>query len=452
MMTWQQLRTRILHKLPNYSLVYAVLRQIFSRYRLPPGKWVDLDKLERANRRFLLQHAAEVGSMFKARAWDDCWVCIVGIPRSRRLLKEHGMHLQPTTLQLESLFPKGFLRQMQAGEHQRYRKSLVHAMQSADIVNSTAVTAWEQITGTGLERYLGTQREAPDSPEPFIRILDNIATGMLVCMFYGVDPDSDAYRKLLQQYSRLGPFGLVWNVGGQQRQAFGDIRSLLLDMVAGQNQPGGIIGRLSQIGELDDTMLGNLIYMVEMGRYDLYSLFRWLSKYAASYPDLMRRIELEASKETAVEHSLVDAFVQETLRMDQSERLVRIAKRDIIFEGYLIPKYATVRLCLWEAHKLPDTFDDPFDFNPERFTSQSYAPDQYAPFGLDHHRCPFSDSVIAMSKAFTRVLASNYKVSPVADGLPVRGAYHWEPASRFSVDLTRKRAAGIEASHERIDE
>ena len=412
---------------------------MLSRYRLPPGEWVDLETVERANRRFLLEHAAEVGPVFKAVAWDACWICIVGIPRSRRLLKEHGKHLQPTTLQLKSLFPKGFLRQMQAVEHQRYRKSLVRAMQAADIVNAGAVATWEQIINVALERYEVTQQVAPGSPEPFIRTLDNIATGMLVHVFYGANPDSGVYGKLMQLYRRLGPFGLVWNVGDEQQQAFREIRSSLLDMVAGNKQPGGIIGCLSQADELDDAMLGNLIYMVEMGRYDLYSLFRWLSKYAGNYPDLTDRIALESREETGAARPVVDAFVQETLRMDQSERLIRIARRDIIFDDYLIPKYSTVRLCLWEAHKSPDTFTNPFDFDPERFIDQAYAPDQYAPFGLDHHRCPFSDVVVDMSKTFTRVLSCNYEVSPVADGLPVRGAYHWEPASMFSVGLARKK-------------
>ena len=437
-MNWQQFGNRLRHKLPHYSLVYAWLRQLLSRYRLPPGKWVELDTVERANRRFLLEHAAEVGSMFKASAGNACWICIVGIPRSRRLLKEHGKYLQPTTLQLKSVFPKGFLRQMQAAEHQRYRKSLVHAIQSADIVNARAMATWAQIANAGLGHYVVTQQDAPDSPEPFIRTLDTIATGMLLHAFFGVVPDSEDYGELMRHYRRLGPFGLVWNVGEEQRLAFSDIRSYLLAMAARQQPPGGILGRLCQGNELDDTMLGNVIYMVEMGRYDLYSLFRWLSKYAATYPDLMQRIAFEAQQDTVSSPSLLNAFVQETLRMDQSERLIRIAKRDLVFDGYLIPRYATVRLCLWEAHKAPDTFPDPFNFNPERFINQDFAPDQYAPFGLDHHRCPFSDSVVEMSKAFTSVLAVNYSVSPVADGLPVRGAYHWEPASRFSVKLARK--------------
>ena len=439
-MALQQLRNRLLHRLPHYSLVYARLRQLLSRYQLPPGKWIDLDTIERANRCFLLEHAAAVGPMFKAKAWDACWICIVGIPQSRRFLKEHGKHLQPTTLQLKSLFPKGFLRQMQAAEHQRYRKALVHAIQSANIVNASAVATWEQLTNVGLEHYLVTQQQAPGSPEPFIRTLDNIATGMLVHAFFGVRYDSEEYKELMQHYRRLGPFGLVWNIGEEQQQAFSGIRSCLLNLVARKKPPGGIAGHLYQRNELDDTMLGNLIYMVEMGRYDLYSLFRWLSKYAATFPDLMQRIALEAHQNTESAPLLVEAFVQETLRMDQSERLIRIAKRDIIFGGYLIPKYATVRLCLWEAHKSSDIFTNPFDFNPERFINQGHASDEYAPFGLDHHRCPFSDSVVEMSKTFTRVLASNYVVSPIEDGLPVRGAFHWEPASRFSISIEKKEA------------
>lgn len=107
--------------------------------------------------------------------------------------------------------------------------------------------------------------------------------------------------------------------------------------------------------------------------------------------------------------------------MDQSERLIRVAQRDIIFDVHLIPKYVTVRLCLWEAHKSSGTFNSPFDFNSERFMKQGFAADEYAPFGLDLHRCPFSDSVVAMSKAFIAVLCCHYEVLTIWDDLPVRG-------------------------------
>ena len=128
----------------------------------------------------------------------------------------------------------------------------------------------------------------------------------------------------------------------------------------------------------------------------------------------------------------------ETLRTDKSERLTRIVERDLLFEGYLIPRDAYVRLCLWEAHHEPETFVKPFDFNPERFMRASYGLDQFAPFGLDHHLCPLADISIRLCVVFLWQLATRYRLQGVADGLPVRGAYHWEPALDFSVVLQRR--------------
>ena len=41
-----------------------------------------------------------------------------------------------------------------------------------------------------------------------------------------------------------------------------------------------------------------------------------------------------------------EAFVLEVLRSDQAERLMRLVTRDIVFDGYLIPKGARVRVCV----------------------------------------------------------------------------------------------------------
>jgi cytochrome P450 len=413
-------------RLPHKSIRYAVLRQLLSRYRLPPGDWIKLDKVERSNRRFLLEHVTEVGSMFKAIAWDTFWVCVVGIPQCQRLLREHRDDLKPVTLELEMLFPKGFLRQMEAADHQHYRMALVRAILSSSKVDNGA--SWDEIATSGLSHYANLQQETEHSPETYIRSLDAIATGMLIQVFYGVSFNSIEYKELIRCYRKLGPYGLVCNIAEPQQQAFTEIHAFLVNLVKNKKCRNSIISYLHENDLLDDTMLGNLIYMVEMGRYDLYSLFRWISKYAANYPDLLK----------SASPSLIDAFVQETLRMDQSEALLRTAKRDIVFEGYLIPKHTKVRLCMWEAHKSAATFTDPLIFNPERFLNSNYAHDQYAPFGLDHHRCPFSDMVLEMSKTFLSVLVANYGVRAISDDMPVKGAYHWEPASRFSVELSSR--------------
>jgi hypothetical protein len=182
--------------------------------------------------------------------------------------------------------------------------------------------------------------------------------------------------------------------------------------------------------------------MVEMGRYDLHSLFRWLLKYAADNADIMQRIAAEGSESRRAKPSLATAFVQETLRMDQSERLIRIVKEDFVFDGYFFPKNAILRLCLWESHKLEENFQHPFTFNPQRFLGVDYGLDTFAPFGLNQHHCPMADPVIQMGVSFIKALADGHRVEPIVETSANRGPYHWQPGVDFSVVLSNLQDAG----------
>jgi|APTNR8051073442_1049403.scaffolds.fasta_scaffold00013_167 cytochrome P450 len=417
---------------PSTSLLYALARGTCSRHPLPPGPLIALDRAEKKDQRFLLSHFAQHGPIFKAIAWREFWVCLEGLDRCARFLAEHREHLRPVTIRVEHLIPKGFLRQMRNPDHRTYRQALVQAIreerpeQQADALESMAS---EQLAQLHQARTTG----ALSSPEAFVNTLNRISTHMLIRLFYGLVPGDPAFDRLDQGYQHLGPHGLIWNPGARQTSAFHALaRTVRASLADTTHRRGGIVHRLQCAGTLDDTLLGNVIYMVEMGRYDTHGLFRWLAYYASRHPDLVRRL---AEPDIG---DLARAFVLETLRLDQSERLLRRVERDVIFDGYLIPRSSTVRLCLWESHKAESSFADAFRFQPERFLHQPPSGHQFSPFGLDHHHCPLSNVVVAMGSAFLRALARNYTVSPIGADTPVRGPYHWEPPPSFDVRLVAR--------------
>lgn len=151
----------------------------------------------------------------------------------------------------------------------------------------------------------------------------------------------------------------------------------------------------------------------------------------------MERIagETGASSDSRDARSLAEALVLETLRIDQSSRLLRVVEKTIAFEGHVIPRNTLLRICLWESHRAEETFDKPFEFSPERFVDRQYRGDEFSPFGLDRHHCPFAGVTITIACAFLRVLARNYRISASQDGDPMMGPYFWEPAREFAVDL-----------------
>ncbi len=402
---------------------------------VPPGALVALDVFEKSSRSILLHQSAALGPIFKVTAHRKWWVCMVGLPLGRRFLRDHGDALRPVTLDLESLFPVGFMRQMSGETHRKYRGDLMRALAAADF--DAQYPALETIATEELGRFTSPTGGSPGSPEQYLATLGRIGTSMLVRLILGPAPDSRTHEALVDGFAELGPYGLAWHVGDRQRRAFAQIRAILagwIETLVATGQPEvGVLPALRRGDDVDDVMLGNLIYMVEMGRYDLRAMFRWLSRYAALNGDLCSTIAAEP--DAPATRSLCEAFVLETLRLDQSERLLRQVRRDVVFDGFLIPKGATVRICMWESHKDPAHFADPLAFRPDRFLDQSFSPDQFSPFGLDQHHCPFAGVSVRLGRVFLKALCKGYTVRAVDDGPAIRGAYHWEPPSGFSVTL-----------------
>ncbi len=400
---------------------------------LPPGDAVQLLELEQADRNYLLKSAQAWGPIFKGLSGSHLCVCIVGLPLGRQFLHDHGDALRPVTLELDSLFPRGFMRQMREGVHKKYRGILVNAIRSQEQQSSAG---FAPLVAHYLAEYCRTQDQQRRPAGAYIGTLKALVTSMLIDVFFAARPGSPLHDELVQGFAELGPFGLAWTIGPKQTAAFARLRSALRAHPWTADE--GLMGQIIGADALDDTMLGNLIYMVEMGRFDMASYFRWLTWHALNNP-----LSLEAIRQDPNPHqpgivSRAEAFALETLRLDQSERLLRKAERDIGFQGFHIPESATVRICLWESHKSPDAFASPFTFNEDRFLKDPPSADIYSPFGLDRHRCPFADLAIKLASAFTRTLAEQYRLELVADSEAVRGPYHWEPGIQFAVRLSAR--------------
>ena len=430
----------------DFSVTYALEQAVSLGKELPPGDLVQLNRIEWKDRHFLLDQAARFGPVFKALEWNKFTVCIVGLKACVQFLQDHDDDLTPITMELEALFSKGFLRQMGGDDHRHYREALVRAISSTTATMDGGIL--ELMIAQELNHYFVKQEQSSNLRDEFIKTLRTISSGMLIQLVSGATYGSTPFKRLLEGFQQLGPEGLVWNIGNEQKEAYAHIREQLAERISEPNKeanerlPSSIISLLNVYGVLDETFIGNLIYMIEMGRFDMYSLFRWITKFAAENPGLVEPLARGGGETAQHEKTLAEAFVLETLRLEQIERLGRRVNRNIIFGKYLIPKHAQVRLCLWESHKSPKIFHEPFVFNPERFTDKSYTSDQFAPFGLGKHRCPMANFVITMCTLFLNTLVKHYSLKPIDDGPPIRGVYHWEPAWKFAPRL--KMRAGKE--------
>lgn len=406
-----ELKRRFLFWL-KYSFV--LVRSWRSRKPLPPG---DLRQLSLEDRDFLLQRSQRLGPVFKVVHRESLWICIVGFREARRLLRECADHLQPQDIDLTSLFPEGHLSLMGPEDHQRCRRAFVQAIEAA------CPARMRQIAADELTLY---QRCRDQKAASYLETLRRIATQMLLEHLLGAPPESDYLSKLQAGFQRLGPDGLVWHVGAAQREAFAELLKEVQEVASESLLPGSLLANLRRNESPPErAILGNLLYMVEMGRSDLHHLFRWLSKFAAQEPSFLDRMRREPA--------LARPFVLESLRMAQAEVVVRSVRRDFVFLDHFWPRGALVRICLWEAHQLENSFAEPSTFNPGRF-GEEIPKGVYAPFGLDAFGCPFQSTSTQLSEAFLRALCA-YQVTPIGNHDPRRGRFHWEPAADFSVAL-----------------
>jgi cytochrome P450 len=362
-------------------------------------------------------------------------VCIVGLPLCQQFIKECKNQTRVATVDLTLLFPKGFLRAMEGEDHKKYRNALIQGI-SPEIMEQNAVDH-KSIVKRILKEYSDSFQSQPGGPDVFFQTLKSISSSLLIHVFFGIHPSSKEYDWLMSKYTQLGEKKFSWEINDQKKTVFEEVRDYFIEHLRDGKAVDGssILGNMQAADLIDETSLGNLIYMLEMGRHDLSGLFRWLAKYAGEYPEHMKIIaqEQETPSENEGNHCL--AFIQETLRLNQIERLSRRVESDIEFKGYFIPKGSMVRMCLWESHKDSDKFPEPFSFRPERFLDNSFSLDEYAPFGLGHHRCPIAQMSMQMSRILMNELATNYTVEPFGDGPPYRRLTHWEPAREFTVKL-----------------
>ena len=199
-----------------------------------------------------------------------------------------------------------------------------------------------------------------------------------------------------------------------------------------------MLRHLIDSGADDDTAIGNLIFLFEPAHFDLYSLWHWVLRYIGSNRQVAERISAALAANPVEAERLIRAAILETLRLDQSEVLYRQAASDVRFDGFLIPKDQVVRVCVWEAHKDEKTFPQPFAFLPDRFLGREFDLDQFAPFGMDKHRCIGADLTLELSALFVAELLKNYTCELVSDGPPQMGQYHWEPGHDVAVTLAAR--------------
>jgi cytochrome P450 len=290
-----------------------------------------------------------------------------------------------------------------------------HVAASLDAITLETERALDALQpGTDIDLYAWTRR---------------LAMRVAMRALFGVDPDGararaiDAaglFEEALAFYSsdyllrvlrtRRSPWGRMQQAAREldtliyseiaERRASGergeDILSLLLDA---SDEDGNTLSELQIRDEVmtllfagHDTTTSTISFMF----YELARSPQIAERLQAEQDALLDRnpdgsITPTAAQLTSGDLVELEMVLDETLRKYPPAWVgPRRAVESFEFAGHTVPARAFVNYCSWASHRLPDVFDEPDEFRPERFTPEgkaAMAKGAYVPFGGGSRTC-----------------------------------------------------------------
>lgn len=355
-------------------------------------------------------------------------VAVYGLDSGHGVLRGCQADLSPMNRPDNFLVQGGFVRVLEGDEHRRMRTTL-SPLFTAGVLDRLG-PAVEASVDSSLGRW-GVD-PTPVHPRPLI---EDLVFDMWITLFFGPSDvyqteDLERLRDLYRQIDHLYPTPSMRDVQDQ-------IVEVVQTLGRRSDLPGCLLSELtSRSPEVlsDLPVLENLVHLLTSSHADMTGLFDWMVKFLADNPiclDRLRGTPAEQAREYA------DAFVSESLRLSQSEVLLRRTNRPTDINGYTVPRRWMVRVLVRESHRDPTVFDDPLVFRPDRFLTKSYDRFEYSPFGLDGRSCIAENLARLAGGIFVTCLAKRFDIETVEDG-PIQLSIHRHaaPNHHWKIRLT----------------
>lgn len=420
---------------------------------LPPGSLGfghSLDAISQSD--FYAKQAGRFGPVFKMAQFHRPVVCIVDLPTGLEVLDREGASLAQPRLPFGRLSPGNYIEFMNDERHTRYRAILKPAFSGRVVAD--AKIGLEAATGK-LLRSMVVSDPRGVAPEP---ALATIAFAGLVHAIFGITVEDPRFGSLKRWFDDLGsPRAFAERRPEERREPYQHLvevaRGLGRDMLSNPSLDPATPSTRSALGEIvradrkhldDDTVIGNLVLMAHVTRSNVRGLLAWVLKEYSDHPEWASRLRAASPSGPQSRDALATCFVNETLRLHQSEYFYREAVRPIEIGRFRIPKGWLVRVCVRECHDRPDLFPNPDRFDPTRFLGRQFSRTEYCPFSDGSHSCFGAGLAVTIAKVLLTVLATDYEVHTIEDGPVIRDGNrhwsHWRPSRRFRISLVSRPA------------
>ena len=412
-----------------------------ARHRLPPGSLTIVPRQPWIDHLFYLKQAQRFGPIFKISLLHRPLICIHGAKLGSALFRQYEEVLEAPPVRFNSFIPGGFLRYMAPSDHRTYKPLLQTALSPAVLrANEDAIAHEVHGTFTGL---VASEAVDPTKQVELRSELRDMFFRILAWLLFAIPADSEEKQRLQTLYDALDIRKMSLIPSHQDRRALEAIVELIRERgneIAATLADGGtppscaLTALLSSNPQAlsDETLMRNLIYILQIGRADLTGLAMWTFKQLGDHPQWQTRlVENARTSSDEVDPSLPLRILKETLRLEQSEYVYRRAKRDIEFQDFVIPQGWRIRVLIREGHRDPALFENPEHFDPDRFLAGRSGGGRFAPFGLGAHACigvPVTETVMAITLS---ELGRSFDWRVLEDGPREYGWAHWQPSSKL---------------------
>jgi sterol 14-demethylase len=172
----------------------------------------------------------------------------------------------------------------------------------------------------------------------------------------------------------------------------------------------------------DDEIVGMVIWFMFAGHHTSGNTSAWTAVELARHPEFAARAEAEVdrlyanneelSRNALKEIPFLQNFILETLRLHPPlVTLTRRVREDFAYKDYLLPAGSNVMVSPYVAHRMPEFFDHPLSFDPERPEPGNVF--AFIPFGGGHRKCVGNAFAILQVKAIFCALLHRYRFETV---------------------------------------
>ena len=423
-----------------WAIIWWRSRETYGRaHQLPPGSLALFPVQPWLDRRYYTSLGRRYGPIYKTSHFFTPMVCVMRLDSALRLLKEHDdVHLRSPKVAADRFLPCGFLRGMDPADHKRYRRVV------QGIMTPQVVSAWERSIPADVEDAL---EELTVGPHAYARpVWDRLLLRSFSRLFFGIGPDTDAFKTLQNGYAIIARvssrrIAVPWLPSERTAErTFAELTALLRTELPHDC----LLAELRRQAEFSDSeqVLRMLLLMVQLSGQDMAGLVQWLVKTICDDPVVTEQLRDELGRELSPTSpaSLLHRFTLETLRRHQVEHLYRRALVDIEWEGYRIPKGWLLRICLADAHRAADVFEDPDSFRPDRFLGEGPLQSEFLPFGAFRRTCLGDGVTFAFTRQFLTVAVRDWEWQQIGLSHEDYHGWHWTPGSDFRVSVRRRSA------------